>query len=296
MSDSDLEWQLLSAEEREREYSPSSCVDGDIDPFLDEYADSSEASRAWCAEHGIPLHTLSYGSLDSQTVDAAIPDSQDPVPLFVYIHGGYWQQLSKLESFGPAREILERGVAYAAVDYTLAPTATLDEIVAECRTACRMLAERAPDLNVDPSRVVLAGSSAGAHLAAMVAADPTNAPHPAAMVLLSGVYELEPLIGTSINAAVGMDAASVARNSPARLPIVEPPPALIAYGDNETDQFKCQSRLYATLLKEAGGAVTQLEIEGRNHFDIVGDLGSSSVLGDAVANLIDSTKAHDAQL
>lgn len=296
MSDRDLGWESLTDEECEREYSPSSCVGGDIEPFLTEYAEDSEASRAWCEDHGIPLQTLGYGPLEAHTVDLAVPQSPQPVPLLVYIHGGYWQQLSKLDSFGPAREFLERGVAYAAVDYTLAPDASLDEIVAECCEAVERLRSEAVELNIDASRIVLAGSSAGAHLAAMVATDATATTRPAAMVLLSGVYELEPLIGTTINDAVGLDADAAARNSPARLPLVDPPPALVAHGDNETEQFKRQSGLFADLLAEAGGAVTKLEIEGRNHFDIVGDLSSASVLGDAVANLIDSTKADNAQL
>lgn len=296
VSNQGLEWELLTNEERERAYSPSSCVGGDIEPFLSEYERSSDESRRWCEEQGLVLQTLRYGVLDAHTVDLAVPDSPEPVPLVVYIHGGYWQQLSKLDSFGPARDFLDRGVAYAAVDYTLAPAASLDEIVQECRHAVAMLRAEASGLNVDTSRIVLAGSSAGAHLAAMVATDPDSATRPAAMVLLSGVYELEPLIGTTINDAVGLDSTSAARNSPARIPIEEPPAAVIAYGDNETDQFKRQSGLCADRLADAGGVVLELEIEGRNHFDIVGDLGSSTVLGQAVAHLIDSTKAEDAQL
>ena len=61
MPDRDLEWRQLTGEEREREYSPSSCVGGDIEPFLTEYGRHSEASRRWCAEQEIPVLTLGYG-------------------------------------------------------------------------------------------------------------------------------------------------------------------------------------------------------------------------------------------
>ena len=104
--------------------------------------------------------------------------------MIVFIHGGYWQELSKRESFSPAASFVSRGIAYAAVDYTLAPTATIDEIVAECRAASAALHAAASDLDVDPERIVLAGSSAGAHLAAMVCLDPRATWRPAGLVLI----------------------------------------------------------------------------------------------------------------
>ena len=83
----------------------------------------------------------------------------------------------------------------------------LDPIVEEVRRAVATLLERPPGLDLDPDRVVLAGHSAGAHLAAMVAtADPTMSGL-AGLVLVSGIYELEPLIGTSVNERLGLDVA-----------------------------------------------------------------------------------------
>ncbi len=289
-----LGWRSLSSPDLEREYSPSSCVGGNIGPYLTEYSADSQVSRTWCVDAGLELRTLSYGGLASQTIDFVTPKA-DNAPLVLYIHGGYWQQLSKLESFGPASSFLSNGIAYAAVDYTLAPEASLDEIVAECRDAATTLASQATELGIDPKRIVLAGSSAGAHLAAMVALDPHIRWTPAGMVLLSGVYDLEPLLATTVNDAVGMDEETAHRNSPARL--VDPNPAtdlvsaVIAWGDNETDQFKQQSRLFAELLGSKGGSVTVVEAPERNHFNIVGDLGRSDTpLGLATAELIGSAR------
>jgi len=284
-----LDWRSLTDAAREREYSPSSCVGGDLQPFLAEYSERSAASRSWCRQQGFDLQTLNYGPLDSQSIDVVTPGG-DPAPLVVFIHGGYWQELSKLDSFGPAQGLLSRGVAYAAVDYTLAPSATLEEIIAECRQAMAMIREAADELGIDAQRIVVAGSSAGAHLTAMVSLDPDASWRPAAMVLLSGIYELEPLVGTPINNALDLDLEASHRSSPARLRITSPPSTLVAWGANETDQFKRQSRLFAQSLLAAGAQTIEHEVAGRNHFDILTDLGrEASELGAAVHRLIEST-------
>ncbi|NNC81676.1 MAG: alpha/beta hydrolase [Acidimicrobiales bacterium] len=285
----ELEWRSLSDADREREYSPSSRLDGDLAPFLAQYAEESEASRRWCHDAGISLQTLSYGSLASQTIDVVTPFYPDPAPLIVFIHGGYWQELSKNEAFGPAADFLARGVAYAAVDYTLAPEATLDEIVAECRSAVVLLHSKAALLAIDPQRIFVAGSSAGGHLAAMVALDPLISFTLAGQILLSGVFELEPLIGTSINDALDLDVDAAHRNSPAHLPANAAPPTLIAFGDNETEQFKRQSLRFGDQLTAAGVETALIEVPDRNHFDVVGDLGrDASALGHAVMQLIEA--------
>ena len=110
------------------------------------------------------------------------------------------------------------------------------------------------------------------------------------MVLLSGIYELEPLVGTPINNALDLDLKAAHRSSPARLRITSPPSALVAWGANETDQFKRQSRLFAQNLQAAGAQTIEHEVAGRNHFDILTDLGrEASELGAAVHRLIEST-------
>ena len=269
-------------------YSPSSCVDGDIGRFIAEYVDRSNAARQQCRNSGQPIHEIRYGPGSSQTIDLVVPEAAgtetavghaaDPVPLVVFIHGGYWQELSKIESFFAAHDCLEAGFAFAAVDYSLAPEATLDEIATECGAALGALVTAAPQHHIDPTRIVVAGSSAGAHLAAMVGLGPGW--RPAATVLVSGVFDLEPLIDTYINDAVGLDLLAAQRNSPALAELASFPPTVIAYGDNETAEFKRQSNEFASLLRTAGTEVTTIEVPGRNHFDVILDLcDPATVLG-----------------
>ena len=68
-----------------------------------------------------------------------------------------------------APNFVEKGIAVAAVNYTLRPDATLDEIVAETRRSISWLYQNGADYGCDPERIYIAGSSAGGHLAGMLA-------------------------------------------------------------------------------------------------------------------------------
>lgn len=284
-------WNSLSGDDLEREYSPSSCLkDGDYRPFVTEYR-----SRSNAAHEQLDAVTIAYGPDPTHTIDLAVP--QDPNPdkpaaAVVFIHGGYWQELSKLDSFFAAPGCLEQGIAYAAVDYTLAPDASLDQIVVECRQAVSTLRSRAGEWALDPDRIVVAGSSAGAHLSAMTAlSEPI-----AGAVLVSGIFELEPLIGTSINEAIGLDAQAAQRNSPLLMDpsaLANLPPTVFAFGEIETDEFKDQTRRMARAINQAKSpdqTSPVIEIPARNHFDVVLDLGTPTTqLGAATASLLQRT-------
>ena len=282
-SDATPLWREMTAEERSEAYSPSSMLDGPLDPYIQAYIDKSAHAYAACPD----VQTLRYGDQDSNTIDVAVPPTGSPVPLHIFIHGGYWQALSKNDSFFPAPGTLAGGIAFAAVDYTLCPDAGLDEIVDECCRAVSCLMGQADQLNIDPARVLLSGSSAGAHLTAMCCLKLPPAERPAAAVLISGVFELEPLIGTYINDAVGMDLATAKRNSPVLADVTDFPRTLITWGEIETDEFKRQSRSFAARLSAAGGTVEMIEVAGRNHFDIVEDIADETELGRKVAALTD---------
>lgn len=280
--DKSPQWRSMDDKTRAKAYSPSSALDGSIDPFIAAYVDGSKAAYAACGE----VQTLRYGSKPGNTVDLVLPDAAGPVPLHVFIHGGYWQELSKRESFFPAPDTLARGMGYAAVDYTLAPEASIAEIAEECCAALTLLVENAAGIGLDPARIVLSGSSAGAHLAAMCCIRLPARLRPRGVVLMSGVYELEPLVGTYVNDALGLDAAAAQAVSPALLDLAGFPPALIAWGRQETAEFKRQSRQFAGLLAAAGTPVETLEMEARNHFDIVADIANETRLGQKMADLV----------
>ncbi len=299
------DWRNLDATARERAYSPSSCIGGNYQPFVKAYSDLSRLA------HAAPRcqRNLAYGTAPRQVLDLFVPDlspapgatlpaSRTAAPaLLVFIHGGYWQELSKDESAFSAVAAMAHGLAFAAIDYTLAPQASVAEMVGECRRALAWLHGHAAELGFDAHRIVVAGSSAGAHLAAMTAmpgawaeaAGPGAAlGNPVrAVVLVSGIYELEPLIGTSINSALGLSLEAARAISPALQALPGFPTSVVCWGEVETDEFKRQSRDFAAQLSQADTACTSFEIPLRNHFDVILDLvGPGTLLGHATLELM----------
>jgi arylformamidase len=290
-------WQQMSPEQRERAYSPSSCIGGNYQPFIAAYQTCSSDARAHSISEGASWHTHRYGEQPMEQLVWCLPSpsraiASRPAGLLVFIHGGYWQELSAQDSLFPAAACASRGLAFAAVDYTLAPAASVADIVAQCRRALVWVFQHAQALGVDASRIVVAGSSAGAHLAAMVAM-PGALPDGAggfftvrAAVLVSGIYALEPLVGTTINTALALTPASAKQVSPALLPLRGFPRALVCWGAVETDEFKRQSRDFANALRAAGTPCETFEVPQRNHFDVIMDLADASTrLGAATLSL-----------
>ena len=280
----------MSLAERERQYSPSSCIGGNYQPFIRAYRELSLSARVDTQAQGARWQTLRYGAAPAQTLELCLPPNAASRPangwgLLVFIHGGYWQELSARDSLFAATACVQAGLAFAALDYTLSPRAHIEEIVLECRDAVDLLFKQAPALGIDVTRVVISGSSAGAHLAAMLALPGVLAPSHRlrAVALVSGIYELEPLLGTSINDALSLNADRARSLSPS---LVSPiklagfPTAVICWGEIETAEFKRQSQHFAELLWRAGSSCEVFEIAGRNHFDVIIELADAdSALG-----------------
>jgi arylformamidase len=279
MAEQNKSWKNLSLEERECEYSPSSCIGGDYRPFLAAYSTLSRQSHADAIAAGGEWRRLSYGTKSKQGIDICLP-KRDVVAaktsLLIFIHGGYWQELSAADSHFAAAGCVTQGHAFAAIDYTLAPQASVAEIIQECHAAVRYVMLHADELGIDAAHIVLVGSSAGAHLVAMASVDASPYPSPIhACVLVSGIYDLQPLVGTSINDALGLTLESAQTLSPALKSLNNfPSESHVCYGDNETAEFKRQSNDFADVLRHAGVNCTSFEVPHRNHFDVIFDLSN----------------------
>jgi arylformamidase len=118
---------------------------------------------------------IAYGSEALQKLDFyAARSGAGPAPLFVFVHGGGWRQGDKSNATGPEKvdHFTGRGFAFASVNYRLVPGAKVEDQAQDVADAIGYLVKHARELGVDPSRIVLAGHSAGAHLSALVATDP----------------------------------------------------------------------------------------------------------------------------
>lgn len=261
------------------EYSPSSRID-DINVYLDEYTRASEAARNVALEMNACEADLRFGPGEEETLDLFLPAERKGAPLHVFVHGGYWQLLSKNESCFAAPAFLQRGSAFAALNYTLAPAQTLSGIVGEVRRAVAWLYRNADRWELDRDRIFVSGHSAGAHLAMMLlVADWPGIGLPPDIVkgvcAVSGIFDLEPVRLTYVNEKVRMDAGEARRNSPVLRALTGSCPVIFAWGDNETGEFKRQSEEYAARLRDEGIPVTAREIENRNHFDVILDLADA---------------------
>lgn len=267
------------ADNLEAEYSPSSVSKHPAPWYIDDYG---RRSAEVLAALGDRVAREQYGpGADEYVVIARAASS---APLLVFIHGGYWKALSADECSMWAADCLDAGFSFASINYTLAPTATLERIVTQCRTAMDWLFESS---GLAPARVVVAGSSAGGHLAAMVTTADPRPPRCDAAVLLSGVFDLRPIVATSVNEPLGLTVPDAVRLSPAH-GRVTPVPAVRAFvGEQETATFKAQSDGYVDKLRAAGVDATSRIVSGRDHFDLIYDLLTpGTVLGDTTIGLL----------
>jgi arylformamidase len=272
------------------QYSPSSRV-ADIGFYLDEYALRSRAAR-----DTLPVRTFHYGPSPYERIDF-FPARRPGAPLHVFLHGGYWQELSVEEAAFAAPAIVRAGGAFAALGYGLAPDHDLDAIVAMVRKGLYWLSRHAGELGVAEGALHLSGHSAGAHLVAMAV---LTGPWPdgratadvvASATLLSGVYDLEPIRLSYVNAPLRMDAEAAARNSPSHHLRGFPPPVLVARGGQETAEFARQHDEFVTALRDHGFAVDDMVVAHRNHFDLPFDLAApDSLLGQAVLATMTNTR------
>lgn len=283
-------WQMLAPADLEREYSPSSKTGGQYQTFIDQYRLRSLEARSTMRG----LFDLRYGARPDHRLDF-FPAPVSNAPVIVFIHGGYWQELSKDESAFAAPGIHSNGIAYCAVGYELAPRAAVRDIVEQCAGAIAWIHRNFDVLGIDPTRIILAGSSAGAHLAAMSAhrlrEDAATRNVVRGLVLLSGIYDLCPLVSTSVNNALHLDAFGAREVSPQFFGLDGFPRSIVAWGAIETAEFKRQSRAFARALDSKGRLFSQFEVPDRNHFDLPLDLDDpTTILGEAVQALIESTK------
>jgi arylformamidase len=241
----------------------------DIAPMMGDYARHSAAMRA-----ALPCAlNVPYGPTPAERLDY-FPATGPGEPIFVFIHGGYWRLLDAADSTFMAQTFVEAGAAVVALNYALAPGASLDEITRQCRAGLAWVYQNAARLNGDPARIHVSGSSAGGHLGGMMLAGGWAADYglPEGFVqsasLLSGLFDLEPVRLSNCNEWLNLDAAAAARQSPQLHPPARPLPLLIAYAPNETEGFKQQSECYAAACRAIGCEVEIVIEPGTNHFDL----------------------------
>lgn len=247
---------------------------------------------------------------DPRTMDLYLPEGQSDVPIVFFVSGGGWSTSGKDSGDVPrlVDVFVPRGMAVAAVDYRLSPAVSHPAHVEDLAVALSWLRRQAPTYGIDPSRVWLAGHSAGAHLVSLLALHPEylarqQIPRSAiqGVMAISGVYDVmefpEPGVTPSrAKQAFGDARDGLADASPTlhvgidhREPV---PPFLVAFTVQEPFGFDEQAKGFYTLLLKHDVPAQLVEVPDRTHDTVIAGIGQQSeespdVLGPALLHFTD---------
>jgi arylformamidase len=259
-SDPRLNWATLSQVERDAAYDNNSAVKNSAALI----AERNEASATLRASRKSFLD-VPYGDRERTKIDL-YPATDGTPPCLIFLHGGYWQRNSR-EVFAMLVEgVAAHGWSVAIPGYSLAPDASLTQIVAEISQSLDWLSQRGAAYGIS-GPVILSGWSAGAQLVAMT----LDHPRVAAGLAISGVYDLAPIRGTGLNNALKLTDQEVAGLSPLRLPVVQKR-LDIAYGTAELPALVFDSIQLHEARTAANAPGKIFPIEGADHFSILGEL------------------------
>lgn len=225
-----------------------------------------------------------YGLAPRLTYDLFHPDTpaDDARATVLFIHGGYWQALDGKSFSHMARGLNAHGFTVAVATYDLCPQVRIGDIVAEIRDLTRHLWEN------HGKPVVACGHSAGGHLTAALLTTDWGSLHlpkglaPAGMAI-SGLFDLLPLVGTSINDALRMDAKEAIAQSPLAMGTPYGTKLIASVGGAESNEYLRQSRVIVDIWGR-GGVGTKLRVEpDANHFTVIAPLADPD--SDMVADL-----------
>jgi arylformamidase len=232
------------------------------------------AASALAREKSLCHIDIAYGNGPDETLDV-FTTTGGRAPVLVFIHGGWWRSLDKRDLSFIAPAFTKSGAMVVLPNYALCPAVTIETIVLQLVRALAWVHRHAERYGGDPQRIVVAGHSAGGHLATMLLCCrwPEVAPElpvqlvPAALSI-SGVFDLQPVRQTPfLQADLRLTPASAERLSPARFP----PPAGVLYatvGANESEEFLRQNRLIRQAWGERAVPVCEA-VPGTHHLDVL---------------------------
>ena len=254
-------------------------IDGQLRPSQAALFEHFAAESELAVRSGEPALDLTYGPHPRQTLDL-FRTTQPRRGVVAYFHAGYWQSRDKSGFRFLAPPLVADGFDVAVINYPLSPELGVMAIVAAAAAALPVLAEL-----TDSAPLILVGHSAGAQIAVELAMSkpPVSAPI-GGIVSISGVFDLEPLLDTSVNAKLGLDPATARAASPIHRVVSGAPHTLFAVGALETRAFQDQTARMAAAWAEAGNGAVQLTVPDADHFSILTDLcREGGVLREAIA-------------
>jgi arylformamidase len=228
-------------------------------------------AAAFRAAHANAELGLAYGASERAKIDIFWPTPARDAPIALFIHGGYWRSLDQSLFSHLAAGPNAHGIALTLPGYDLCPTVTIAAIIEEMRAVAIWLWRRYG------RRLTASGHSAGGHLAAcLVATDwraraldiPVNLV--SAGLSISGLFDLAPLIATSMNEALKLDPAEARRVSPLFWDLPVTARAFDAWvGAEESGEFLRASRTIVDVWSAKGISARYVPVTGANHFTVI---------------------------
>lgn len=229
-------------------------------------------AAAWRNEK--PPVEIAYGQGERERFD--LFEAGDG-PIVLFIHGGYWQALDKSVFSHMAKGLNGRGVSVAVTSYDLCPNVPVDRIIGQMRQAARTLYQRSG------KPIVVAGHSAGGHLAACILATdwemvdpslPKQIAHSA--YAISGLFDLEPLVQTSVNGALRLIPREARRLSPLHWKVSPGATLDAVVGGAESYEYHRQSEAIVTTWAAQGVATRFEAVPDANHFTVIAPLADAN--------------------
>ncbi|WP_198023891.1 alpha/beta hydrolase [Chelativorans sp. J32] len=276
-------WSDLTPDEHEFQYNPQKAFpDFAQSRTLREPANSK--ARAELKQY----RDIAFGDHPLRKIDVYPANSSGPSPVHIFFHGGYWRAQDKEGFAYIAPMLVERGITTVIANYELCPDSTLDGVVDSALAAVEWVHRNIAEHGGDPMRISLSGHSAGAHLVAEVLAADWQARNldPAFItgaVAVSGIYDPEPAMLTTVNEQLRLTREIAARHNVEKRPPLVKCPVSLFVGGREPWHWIDQTYRYAHHLHR-NGIIAEVHVLPRfGHFDILLDfMEPESLIGAAL--------------
>ncbi|MBG1233290.1 alpha/beta hydrolase [Aestuariivirga litoralis] len=267
----DSEW-------HEVQYLPSKTV-GNTAPIFDGWRQRAAITR----EKYQFQADIKYGPHAREIVD--FYPAVNPRGCVVYVHGGYWTWYSKFETSWVVDGFVEQGLSVALINYPLCPEVAIGDIRTSCAKAFAYLYR---EVLSDAGRkaIVVTGHSAGGHLAAAHLVEDWTAhglpENPiSGVIALSGIFDVAPLMNTSLNQNLKLTAPSACTLNLCATPLASKAKLVLAVGEKEPEEFHRQSAELAQHWQELSPRV--VSVEKANHFTVVDSLAAPGAVLNTLA-------------
>lgn len=259
---------MAETKDHELEFNPRAAVT-DVQQYILRAAERSAAARM-ALKCELDLR-YGEGPLAICDVFSGVGETK---AVHVFVHGGYWRGRDKNDYSFVGHLLAKHGIKTIVINYDLCPAVTVEYIVSQISEFFRWLTT---SLVGESVRITASGHSAGAHLIAMAdiaeQAQGTKGLPLDYAVLISGLYDLRPVVNISVNESIGLTTESASQLSPALYECGLSIPADVVVGGAESTAWIAQSQSYS----QQNNLVTGCSVlDEHNHYSIMELLFSES--------------------